>query len=232
MAPAVASGSTVSLVAWQDWRNDNLDIYAARVRADGTVLDRGGLAVAEEMHDEWHPCVTAEADGFGVLWSRWEYSDSTVFASARVGLGGNVGQSGDWFAIPGYGVGYDATYGSGPELLLLFSCFTDTALGRRYGVERLWGRFGDVTGVRQADSRQTRSARGGGTVVRGVLNLEAYGRQHTAYRAELLDVSGRRVLDLHPGANDVSRLAPGVYFVRAVAHESSVGGCRKVVIAR
>jgi hypothetical protein len=30
----------------------------------------------------------------------------------------------------------------------------------------------------------------------------------------LLDISGRRVLDLKPGANDVSRLSPGVYFVR------------------
>ena len=34
-------------------------------------------------------------------------------------------------------------------------------------------------------------------------------------RAALLDVSGRKVMDLHPGANDVSRLAPGIYFVRS-----------------
>jgi hypothetical protein len=31
----------------------------------------------------------------------------------------------------------------------------------------------------------------------------------------LLDAAGRRVLALQPGANDVSQLAPGVYFVRA-----------------
>ncbi len=54
----------------------------------------------------------------------------------------------------------------------------------------------------------------GASVVRGVLNLEVGSRQNTAYRAELLDVSGRKVLDLHPGANDVRALAPGVYFVR------------------
>jgi YVTN family beta-propeller protein len=30
----------------------------------------------------------------------------------------------------------------------------------------------------------------------------------------LLDVSGRKAMDLHPGANDVRALAPGVYFVR------------------
>jgi hypothetical protein len=30
----------------------------------------------------------------------------------------------------------------------------------------------------------------------------------------LLDASGRKVLDLTPGPNDASRLAPGAYFVR------------------
>jgi len=52
-------------------------------------------------------------------------------------------------------------------------------------------------------------------------------RQHTAYRAGLLDVSGRSVMTLKPGPNDVSRLAPGVYFIRsgpsAVSREPSAG---------
>jgi len=51
------------------------------------------------------------------------------------------------------------------------------------------------------------------TIARGVLNLGVDSKQHAAYRAELLDISGRRVLELHPGPNDVSRLSPGVYFV-------------------
>jgi hypothetical protein len=50
----------------------------------------------------------------------------------------------------------------------------------------------------------------------------------------LLDISGRRVLDLHSGANDVSRFGAGVYFVlsepSAVSREPST--VRKVVIAR
>jgi hypothetical protein len=51
------------------------------------------------------------------------------------------------------------------------------------------------------------------TVIRGVLFLsEASGEKREA-RGELLDASGRKVLDLKTGANDVSRLAPGVYFI-------------------
>jgi hypothetical protein len=68
------------------------------------------------------------------------------------------------------------------------------------------------------------------TIVRGVLLMEARGEKREA-RGELLDVSGRRVLDLKPGANDVSCLAPGVYFVRSAdgGRRSSVS---KVVLAR
>jgi hypothetical protein len=47
----------------------------------------------------------------------------------------------------------------------------------------------------------------GPTAVRGVLEI---GPQP---KIGLLDISGRKVLDLRPGANDVSRLAPGVYFL-------------------
>ncbi|MEO0077950.1 MAG: hypothetical protein ABIK86_03010 [candidate division WOR-3 bacterium] len=51
------------------------------------------------------------------------------------------------------------------------------------------------------------------TIVRGVLHLEAGGEERKGHGA-LLDATGRKVMDLQPGANDVRHLAPGVYFVR------------------
>jgi len=52
-------------------------------------------------------------------------------------------------------------------------------------------------------------------IVRGVLEMpEATGRKPQA-SSVLLDIGGRKVLDLQAGPNDVSRLASGVYFVRA-----------------
>jgi YVTN family beta-propeller protein len=66
------------------------------------------------------------------------------------------------------------------------------------------------------------------TVVRGVLWQEAYGTRQTAYRAELLDVAGRKVLALKAGPNDVRHLAPGIYFIR----ERSAAAIRKVIVAR
>jgi hypothetical protein len=77
-------------------------------------------------------------------------------------------------------------------------------------------------------------ARANPTIVRGCLWLPqspvASGRSPSA----LLDISGRKVTVLRPGANDVSRLAPGVYFVRsglsAVSREPSAVGSQRVVI--
>jgi hypothetical protein len=71
------------------------------------------------------------------------------------------------------------------------------------------------------------------TIVRAALRI-GDSRQNAGYRAELLDVSGRKVLDLQAGPNDVRALAPGVYFVRsepsaASCQQSAVG---KVVITR
>jgi hypothetical protein len=51
-------------------------------------------------------------------------------------------------------------------------------------------------------------------------------RQHAAYRADLLDISGRKVSELHSGVNDMRALAPGVYFVREAQ------AVRKVVVTR
>jgi hypothetical protein len=50
------------------------------------------------------------------------------------------------------------------------------------------------------------------TIVRGVFMWSATTPSLRA-RDELLDINGRKVMTLYHGANDVSHLAPGVYFI-------------------
>lgn len=78
------------------------------------------------------------------------------------------------------------------------------------------------------------------TIVRGVLNLPVstfgigYAPVGTARHSSfLLDASGRRVLDLRSGPNDVSGLAPGVYFVcPASGVEREASSVVRFVLAR
>ena len=89
------------------------------------------------------------------------------------------------------------------------------------------------TGIAEPRQGIGGQARSGTSVVRGVLFLPANGEGRMA-KGDLLSVSGRRVLDLKPGANDVRALAPAVYFVRegGVSSEQGGAGIRKVVVTR
>jgi YVTN family beta-propeller protein len=75
--------------------------------------------------------------------------------------------------------------------------------------------------------------RAGASVVRGVLFLPANGDGRRA-NYDLLDITGRRVLVLRSGPNDVSGLAPGVYFVREKPQNTSPKpqAMRKVILGR
>jgi len=88
-------------------------------------------------------------------------------------------------------------------------------------------------GVEEATNADLRVANCEPTVIRRVLSLDGVGTRSglsdnpVMSRAALLDISGRNVMDLRLGANDVSVLAPGVYFV-----SEWPGSIRKVVVAR
>jgi hypothetical protein len=68
-------------------------------------------------------------------------------------------------------------------------------------------------GVEEAPNAEVRTPNSP-TLVRRVLFLPS---ALLTANSSLLSIDGRKVLDLHAGANDVSALAPGVYFVRLSA---------------
>jgi uncharacterized delta-60 repeat protein len=80
-----------------------------------------------------------------------------------------------------------------------------------------------------SDGRGTRTI--GPTVIRGVLFLPA---PAFTPHSSLFALSGEKVLDLHAGTNDVSRLAPGVYLVSSgqLAADGKASAMTKVVLTR
>jgi len=83
----------------------------------------------------------------------------------------------------------------------------------------------DWSGLAEQRLPQTSIRASLATVVRGVLFLPKMGTVPSGtvptFGPTLLDISGRKVLDLHPGVNDVRALAPGVYFVVTSSPSSS-----------
>jgi hypothetical protein len=84
------------------------------------------------------------------------------------------------------------------------------------------------TGIEEVPSCEGRVARGA-TVVRGVLNLSSI--FDCRFPIALRDISGRKVMELKPGENDVQHLPSGVYFLQpTVANRHSK--MTKVVVTR
>ncbi len=95
VAPAVASNGTDSLVAWQDYRSGQptADIYAARIAADGTILDPEGIAISTVAgSDETSPAVAWDGTNYLVVWDDKRDADPYMkdIYGARVGTDGAV----------------------------------------------------------------------------------------------------------------------------------------------
>jgi len=108
--------------------------------------------------------------------------------------------------------------------------FTDASY-RSFSIDSV---FGGVSGSRPEPGIGVTSAP---TIVRGVLLLPRdmtglSGNSDRVPRPVLLDVSGRKALDLKPGPNDVRALAPGVYLIREGlgTRGEGLGKTRKVVL--
>jgi len=161
------------------------------------------------QHSILHP-PRLYADQFGVVWACWAEEapqDKVILASY------NAGNS---WSIPETVALAAGCWGAGPEISsgadgrIWVAWFED--LLASYGL-RVSHRIARPAISERGQSRLD-AIPAGPSIVRGVLDLAVDSRHRTAFRAELLDAIGRRVAELHPGLNDVSGLAPGVYFVR------------------
>ncbi|MEO0069102.1 MAG: hypothetical protein ABIK23_08260, partial [candidate division WOR-3 bacterium] len=73
--------------------------------------------------------------------------------------------------------------------------------------------YGTAGAVTETPSAKVRTPTTGPTIIRKVLFLPEVSAVRSYTGILLLDISGRKVMELQPGVNDVRHLAPGVYFI-------------------
>jgi len=116
--PRVAFGGGVFLVVWQDFSGKDYDVLAARVNAEGKVLDREPIAVAAGPRTQVLPEVASDGQGFLVVWQGLQGNETSYRGfAAPVGADGNVGATIETGASPQpkiawNGERYLAAYGS------------------------------------------------------------------------------------------------------------------------
>jgi phosphoribosylformylglycinamidine (FGAM) synthase PurS component len=227
--PAIAFDSENSLVVWTDERNGGKgDVYGARVSPLGTVLDSAGIAITRAVN--WQELATVAFDGenFLVLWE--DYRNDVIYPDiygARVAPNGTVLDGG---AIANYWRSQRwprLCFGS--RMLLVYQGWTGTVDGKSYNSHRIWGNVDPSAAIAEMTNPKVRKTNSGTYIVHGMLFLSE-AASHTLQAASLMDISGRKVLELHGGANDVRGLAPGVYFVLEVQAQAQAQAVRKVVL--
>ena len=233
--PALAFDGSNFFVAWTDYRSGVYsDVFGARVTPQGAVLDPEGLGIWRSAKSQVGPALGLGFDGthFLVVWEDYR-SDHPDIYGALVTTAGVVYDSGWVVRQDGNQFFPVLARGAGSQMFLVYQGWVGMFGGKTYNTDRVWGKFNPLPGsIEETPSADVRTPNRVATVVRGVLFLpEATSLKPQA--TSLMDIGGRKVLDLKPGANDVRALAPGVYFVReAVSGERAAAGVRKVVVTR
>ncbi|MDD5087308.1 MAG: T9SS type A sorting domain-containing protein [bacterium] len=95
---AVHDGAGGAIIAWEDTRRDNADIYAQRIRSNGSIAWTTGPVAVTAMNGE-QAGITADADGQGnmlVAWNDTRTTDNENIYVAKVDTSGQLpwGQNG------------------------------------------------------------------------------------------------------------------------------------------
>jgi hypothetical protein len=226
--PAVSYDGTNFLAVWQDNRASLYysDIYGTRVTEDrGLVLDTAGIRVCSAPYNQEHPAVVF--DGTDNLVA-WEDSRATSYYyniyGARVSTLGLVHDSAEMVAQTGNQRHPALAHGPASQTFLVYQGWTVSVNGKAYNTDRIWGLLEPSGGVKDNPGLHIAGPKSAATVVHGVLFVPR--SLEPSIPCALLDISGRKVMNLRAGANDVRALAPGIYFVRTAQAQA----VRKVVL--
>ncbi|MEN8164126.1 MAG: hypothetical protein ABFS37_08350, partial [Acidobacteriota bacterium] len=136
--PGIACGSGQCLVVWEDDRNADVDIYAARIDTTGTVLDPAGIPLTSGGGDEARPQAGFNGTDFVVVWGDSRNGNSEIFTT-RVDADGNASDPcGVMIAAGDRNLEYPSV-GGGPagRNLIVYNGFVEDT----YRSTRAWGLF-------------------------------------------------------------------------------------------
>jgi hypothetical protein len=222
--PMVAAAESAVHLAWTVNRGTGTHIRYRR--SDDFGVTWGADAQMDSSNGSVSfPVLTATGSNVHLVWSDRRSGKSQVYHRLSTDCGV------DWSREET--LTYSSSNSSGPAMVALGSLLNVTYCNDSTGVSQVWylrNPSGNV-GTEDSFKPQAPSHWSATTIIRGILFLTPASGVKRGASGVLLDISGRGVLDLTPGANDVSRLAPGVYFVHSTvdARHSTI---TKVVIAR
>ena len=223
--PAVAFDGTSFLAVWSDWRS-GFRIFGARVTPAGTVLDPSGIPVSLAANNQRYPAVAFDGTEFLVVWEDSRSGNDYDVYGVRVTSAGVVFDSGAVVMQEGDQLCPVLARGSGNQMFLVYQGWAGDVGGVTYDADRIWGKTNPAPCVEESRQQIAYGPRLTATIVSGMLYLPPASGGKRGATSVLLDISGRKVMDLRPGANSTKGLVPGIYFLQ----DGGRGKTRKVMI--
>jgi len=236
--PRLAFGAGNYLAVWRDSAGGSNDIYAARLTPAGVLLDSPPIALSTARGAQTTPTVGFDGTHYIVSWMDGRTNLSDIYC-ARVSINGTVLDPNGILVSDEHRGEIRPSVSANPAGPTLIA-YTGYVV-YPYQAQRALGTMVNwPSGIEESPKPQASSHKPAATLIRGILWLGAgHDRENGDCPAAnsmscseglspvfaLLDASGRKACDLHPGPNDVSHLPPGIYF-------ATVYGARNAVYAR
>jgi hypothetical protein len=217
--PMVAAAGSNVHTCWWDGRPGGYGIWYRRSTDNGAtwITER---YLTDTTYGSDYPCIAVAGGNIHLAYRAWPSGQFVIDYRASTDNGQTWSAETALTTAAGMGTAVLAAYGSRAHLALYDN--------RDGNSEIYYKRNLTAGGLEESENSEVRRAKGGAGIFRGVLFLP----RDRVPRPALLDISGRKALDLRPGPNDISHLAPGVYFVRTVSREQSAVGRYKVVVQK
>ncbi|MEO0079943.1 MAG: sialidase family protein [candidate division WOR-3 bacterium] len=209
-------------VVWFDTRHTPFELYYRSSTDNGATWSSPELRITEDTTGSYNPSICAAGPNVHVVWEAL-YGTADIYHKMSTDYGTTWG--------PETRLTQDQFYSVFPSAALVdsgihvvWTDFRDNENGEIYYKRNLSGNRVAIVEPSEPTAGVSKSP---AIIVCGVIFLPAVGVRRKGLNL-LLDISGRTVMELMPGPNDVRQLAPGVYFITSLPEEVVT----KVVVMR
>jgi hypothetical protein len=219
--PVVAFDGTNYLVVWEGF----YAVYGARVNQAGTVLDPSGIMISSTANYQFSPAVAFDGTNYLVAWDDCRDGISYDIYGAHVSPAGVVLDTIALSTQPYNQITSTLAHGSGDQMFITYSGFTDFINTRLANTMRIWGAYYPLIAVEERNALLKRETSSYLQVypnpVHGTCVLKYTIKEMSIVKVSVYDITGRLMIDLVndtqlPGSYqkqfDMSDLTPGVYY--------------------
>ncbi|MBN2365374.1 MAG: T9SS type A sorting domain-containing protein [Calditrichaeota bacterium] len=146
--PEVCFDDSNYLVVWQEYSGNSWDIHGIRVDQLGRPIDSDNIIICNEPQNQKHPTLIFDGTNYIVVWEDYRNGMDSDIYYTTITVTGTVAQSTPVSNQSRDQLSPALARGSGNQVFIVYSGWTDSVDGKLYNQLRIWGKFiGTASGI-------------------------------------------------------------------------------------